>query len=325
MRWTLFREMILAVSMISLIILSLWAITGQMPPLVVVESDSMVHDAESGEVGSIDAGDLVLVHSPSTSDVVTYAEATEPFNTHYGYSSHGMEGDVIIYSKNGKSGTPIIHRAIMEAVPSLTSSASENNTCEDEGVYDSNLNICVYSWDVPGTTLKNVTSIDWEFNGSMTGYYDCKRDTAFNHGEIGLTGHLKIESWKPKAAGFLTLGDNNKCSVDQGWSPSNGGVQGASGLYDLDGWAVGPVADAHLVGIAGAEIPWLGTVKLLFAGGDSPGTAQVPDATWGWLFLTIAVILAAPIALEPLLNRIIKNSPEFKEFEMEKQQVEYSD
>jgi len=325
MRWTLFREMILAVSMISLIILSLWAITGQMPPLVVVESDSMVHDAESGEVGSIDAGDLVLVHSPRSSDVVTYAEATEPFNTHYGYSSHGMEGDVIIYSKNGKSGTPIIHRAIMEAVPSLTSPPSGNDTCNDEGVYDSNLNICIHSWDVPGTGLNNVTSIDWEFNGSMTGYYDCKRDTAFNHGEIGLAGHLKVESWKPKAAGFLTLGDNNKCSVDQGWSPSNGGVQGASGLYDLDGWAVGPVADAHLVGIAGAEIPWLGTVKLLFAGGDSPGTAQVPDATWGWLFLTIAVILAAPIALEPLLNRIIKNSPEFKEFEMEKQQVEYSD
>jgi len=325
MSWTLFREMILAVSMISLIILSLWAITGQMPPLVVVESDSMVHDAESGEVGSIDAGDLVLVHSPSTSDVVTYAEATEPFNTHYGYSSHGMEGDVIIYSKNGKSGTPIIHRAILEAVPSLTTSPSENGTCESEVVYDSNLDICVHSWDVPGTRLKNVTSIDWEFNGSLTGYYDCKRDAVFNHGEIGLPPHLKVESWKPTSAGFLTLGDNNKCSVDQGWSPTNGGVQGASGLYDMDGWVVGPVADSYLVGIAGAEIPWLGTVKLMFAGGDSPGTAQVPAATWGWLFLTIAVVLATPIALEPLLTRIIKNSPEFEELKMEKQQVRYAE
>ena len=34
-----------------------------MAPLVVVESNSMIH-SEQGEVGSIDAGDLVLVNSP---------------------------------------------------------------------------------------------------------------------------------------------------------------------------------------------------------------------------------------------------------------------
>ena len=60
---TLLREIVLAVGMISILVVALWAHTGSMPPLVVVESNSMQHDP-TGEVGTIDAGDLVLVHSP---------------------------------------------------------------------------------------------------------------------------------------------------------------------------------------------------------------------------------------------------------------------
>ena len=51
--------MLLAVAMIAFLVLGLWAHTGTMPPLVVVESSSMIHE-ENGEVGSIDAGDLIL-------------------------------------------------------------------------------------------------------------------------------------------------------------------------------------------------------------------------------------------------------------------------
>ena len=60
---TLVREIVLAAGMISLLVMAMWAHTGSMPPLVVVESNSMQHDKD-GEVGTIDAGDLVLVHSP---------------------------------------------------------------------------------------------------------------------------------------------------------------------------------------------------------------------------------------------------------------------
>ena len=35
----------------------------------------MIHD-ESGQVGSIDAGDLVLVHDQPADTIVTFAEAT---------------------------------------------------------------------------------------------------------------------------------------------------------------------------------------------------------------------------------------------------------
>ena len=56
----LLREIVLAVAMIAFLVLGLWAHTGTMPPLVVVESSSMIHE-ENGEIGSIDAGDLILV------------------------------------------------------------------------------------------------------------------------------------------------------------------------------------------------------------------------------------------------------------------------
>ena len=72
-----------------------------MPPLVVVESNSMQHDAD-GEVGTIDAGDLVLVHSPDDNQIISFAEATDKNSPYYGYNL-GMEGDVIIYERNGES------------------------------------------------------------------------------------------------------------------------------------------------------------------------------------------------------------------------------
>ena len=99
---TLIREIALAIGMITILVLAMWAHTGSMPPLVVVESNSMQHDS-SGEIEQLDAGDLVLVHSPSSSNVITFAETTNPSSRHYGYKSLGMEGDVIIYERNGES------------------------------------------------------------------------------------------------------------------------------------------------------------------------------------------------------------------------------
>jgi signal peptidase I len=114
--------MVLAAGMIGLLVLGLFAHTGSMPPLVVVESSSMIHEL-NGEVGSIDAGDLVLVHNQPMDTVTTFAEASNPNHPQYGYEQHGMAGDVIIYDKNGEGGTPIIHRAILEVVQ--TSSRSQ--------------------------------------------------------------------------------------------------------------------------------------------------------------------------------------------------------
>ena len=176
---TLLSEILLAVSMIGFADFGMYAHTGSMPPLVVVESSSMVHDIE-GEIGSIDAGDLVLVHNRDFDSIVTFAEATDPENTNYGYEQHGLEGDVIIYKKNGEGGTPIIHRAIMEVIPNqiyspnrdMPSNASNSQHCPNGGTYDSEsldenstAGVCVLTWDVPGTTVKDVETVSVSFDG----------------------------------------------------------------------------------------------------------------------------------------------------------------
>ncbi len=223
--------------MIVVLIAALYAHTGSMPPLVVVESSSMVHDPD-GEVGSIDAGDLVLVHKSSFENIVTFAEATDPSNPYYGYEAHGMEGDVVIYRKNGEASTPIIHRAILRVVPhDAYPATSTANPCPTGGTFDAEWSIdgsegaCVRTWDVPGTDVVNQSNISIQFDGIEAGFYDCER---FVH--AGVEAHLVVHNWFPKHSGLLTLGDANKCSVDQG----DDAVKGSSGLRTLDGGVLGP-------------------------------------------------------------------------------------
>ena len=224
--WILAREMILAFGMIGMLILGMWIHTGSMPPLVVVESDSMIH-SEKGEIGSIDAGDLILVHSYPPEDIVTYAEATDPSGFHFGHDSLGMGGDVIIYKKNGlDSYTPVIHRALLKV------------TVNSSG-----------GWDVPGTTLRGVDNITWSLLG-----YEC----TYHNGVYNLT----IYGWEPSTEGYLTAGDNNDCMVDQ---PSVNQPTQGSGFF-VDGEPVQAVRDEWISGIASTEIPWLGAAKLVISG-----------------------------------------------------------
>lgn len=319
---SLIRELILAVSMIAILIAGLWAHTGSMPPLVVVESSSMIHDID-GEIGSIDAGDLILVHNQPYDTIVTFAEASQNGSQYYGYSTHGMAGDVIIYEKNGDVGTPIIHRAILRVTPHDTyspnrdadSMATNEEHCPDGGVYDpfttdrleALAGTCVVNWDVPGTGLTAVESITVKFDGVQAGFYDCKRPSHAN-----VESHLVVWQWQPQHAGMLTLGDNNKCSVDQG----NAAVNGSSGVHSQSG-LVGPVTKDWLIGVAGGELPWLGTVKLMVSGGDSPGTIYVPTSSFYWLFTVIALVLLAPMIIEPLIKKLMQGSPEVKQATIE--------
>ena len=77
-------ELVLAAGMIGILIFGLYIHTDSMPPLVVVESESMMHD-EAGEVGAIDAGDLILVHTTPFDQIITFAEASN--TTHKRFDS----------------------------------------------------------------------------------------------------------------------------------------------------------------------------------------------------------------------------------------------
>ncbi len=81
---------------------------GVFPPLVVVVSNSMIHeDTNIGQLGIISPGDIVLVKRAD--NIVAMVNATSE-----GYTAYGNYGDVIVYMPDGNNGaTPIIHRAIM--------------------------------------------------------------------------------------------------------------------------------------------------------------------------------------------------------------------
>ena len=222
----LVREGSLALGLVVLLLGSMWISTGSFPPMVVVESGSMMHD-EDGSVGAIDPGDLILVMNKNRADVVTFVEATEAGNENFGHESHGSPGDVIIFSKNGGLATPVIHRALLEVV--------QNGS----GGY------------VPGTTLRNVQTVTWTLDIPCSSF----------HGNY----NLRIEDWEPSHSGFLTSGDNNAdgCMIDQSGVSSNGP---ASGMRDSSNEPVEAVKDEWIVGIASSEVPWIGSIKLITSG-----------------------------------------------------------
>ncbi|MBQ71260.1 MAG: hypothetical protein CMA65_07240 [Euryarchaeota archaeon] len=312
---TLVLEIVLAIGMIACLVLALFIHTGSMPPLVVVESESMIHD-EKGEVGSIDAGDLILVHKDPADAIITFAEATDSNNPSYGYDQHGMEGDVIIYAKNGEEGTPIIHRAIMRVLAASTTAPERGEAapCPINSSYDEELiapdglmGACIWTWTVPGTSAINVSTVSIKFDGTDAGYYDCKRPA---HGNV--EAHLVVWDWRPSHEGILTLGDNNQCSVDQGASVTNGsaGVHSESGV-------VGPIRDDWVLGVAGGELPWIGTVKLMVGGPNSYGTRDVPSSSFFALFTLIALVLVSPLFTERIFKEILSGSPELKGIQIE--------
>ena len=74
---------------------------------------------------------------------------------------------------------------------------------------------------------------------------------------------------------------------------------------------VGPIRDEWVVGVAGGEIPWLGTVKLMVSS-NGPGTQYVPSSSFLALFLTILIVLIAPAGAEFVFKSVLKGAPELQ-------------
>jgi len=294
------REILLAAGMILVLYGSLVLMTGSSPPMVVVESQSMMTDDES-HVGIIDPGDIILVTEPEKREVVTYAEAVEIGGQYHQYSTHGMPGDVIIYKKNGGNDTPVIHRAILFALANETKPVENNGTCiqgELDELFvasDGSIGACILTWDVKGTSVLNVTSISMNLTG-----YSCQPH-----------GYLMIQDWIPEHEGFLTSGDNprtNGCTIDQltatGYSGSGPHY---FGLRDEFGNPVTAVRPQWVSGLAGPEVPWFGIVKLA----ASNNSSQVTSDAWTSLLVSVVILLSSVMIIEKAMTKIISSAPEF--------------
>jgi signal peptidase len=185
-RDSLYFEPLVALMIIVLVLVSLWAYTQNWPPVYVVESNSMQHGAND-QVGLINTGDLVLAQKIAPDQIVTYFEGLQS-----GYTTYGEYGDVILYHPYGvTTPAPLIHRAILYlvwspdgsyAAPSL---ASLPCSAASHPYYR--------AWFTPngcGTT---------GLTGNLTLYNVGWRSLNVSIDFSVLGGH----------SGFLTMGDNN--------------------------------------------------------------------------------------------------------------------
>jgi len=185
------RDVAVSAGIVVLILVSLFAYTGVWPPMVVIESNSMMHGGDS-QIGVIDTGDLTLVKSiKDKNDVVTYVEATCATNAHHGFKSYGDFGNVIVYRKNGLAETPVIHRAIAWIEYNVTASNPPTR----------------YRGDIPDIGIYNVSEYRMEKVGYQKQTIIISLDAIFRSSAVSTS--------RAPHGGFVTHGDHNPEKVDQ--------------------------------------------------------------------------------------------------------------
>jgi len=181
------KDILISLVILGIILGSLYAFSGRWPPMVVIESGSMMHTQES-RIGVIDPGDIVIVQESDMEDITTYVEGRAS-----GYRKYGQYGDVIIFEPDGdRQETPIIHRAVLYL---------EENTSE-KGTFD-----------IP--TLQNLEhGTDWDSDTNEDGsYYGLDgKITLYNYGHKD--DDLEIDLSELSHGGYITRGDNND-EIDQ--------------------------------------------------------------------------------------------------------------
>jgi len=257
------RDILVAVGIMVIVLGSLYAYCGVWPPMVVVESNSMMHGSDS-QIGVIDTGDLTLVKGVhDRSDVITYVEARNPGDPHHGVQTYGDFGNVIVYRKNGLADTPVIHRAMAWIEYNATASIQAKG----------------FRGDIPDIGIYNVSTYTLPYRVGF-------RNIVLT---IDLAGIFN-ETSKSRAPhdGFVTLGDNNRGIIDQ------------LSLEDQGGHRVEPVRAEWVVGVAQGELPWFGLFKLWISGQD---TGTFPPTSSTGLVLTVVLVVTVPLAADHLIAR----------------------
>lgn len=172
------RDVVVALLAVFVVLLILWAYTGQWfaAPMVAIESGSMEHepprypDPPFGRFGTIDAGDMVLVQIVNKrADVISHGVAQTNNDPIY----YNDWGDVVIYHPDGDmEATQIIHRAMCWVEVTELASGIPTYTIEEYGVVN---------------------------------------QTVINLVEIGLSNVPSHRNYNPSwsHSGFITKGDNN--------------------------------------------------------------------------------------------------------------------
>ena len=233
------------------------------PPLSVIESNSMQHDATSSGLGIIDTGDMVIVKSSDGTDVISYVEGSKS-----AYEMFGGYGDAIIYRPLGSSdGTPIIHRTIIWL-----------------DYNDSN------GWNAP--SLEGYDG-EWAVSAgdgwnNMTGTLLLK-----NIGYANVTVIIELDSLDPHS-GYVTMGDFNWRNV-----PILKRVGYVDQLEEGPS-ALNLVRPEWVESRAMVEIPWVGLIKLY---ANDKNLDMIPLNSIYSLGISVFLILAIPLLSEYAFDR----------------------
>jgi signal peptidase len=272
------RDIVIAASAVVMLLGGLFAYTGVWPPMVVIESSSMMHGSDS-QIGVIDTGDLTLVKkADDRGGIITYLEAANPKDPNYGFKTYGDFGHVIIYKKSGLAGTPVIHRAIAWVEYNKTASHPAQGTFKgdlpDAGVYGvSQYTVSGLRSYNPVYRTGNPFVIDLQSIFSKMAVYTAPHD------------------------GFVTHGDNNLEKVDQESLTVNGRL-------------VEPVRLEWVVGRAEGELPWFGLLKLWISGQP---TGTFPPSSVQGLVVTIVLLVVVPVSVDILIDRYRKRRKDRRE------------
>jgi signal peptidase len=269
-RDSLWFEPLVALAIVVLLLVGLFAYTQNWPPIYVVESDSMQHGL-TDQVGLINTGDLVLAQKIDPNSIVPYVVGMQT-----GYSTYGEYGDVILYHPFGETGvTPVIHRAIVF----LTRNAGN-------------------TWSVPELSPLPCSISDHPYyfvtlpsGGGTCSWNDITGTlTLYGIGWQSATVQIPLGSMG-SVSGFVTMGDNNYLPGGPG-TASQGEIDQTFGISDL-------VQTGWIVGVARGMIPWFGSLKLLLEGDSS----MVPVQSWGYMGITFAAVILAGLGIHLLLRR----------------------
>lgn len=271
-RDSLWFEPLVALAVIVVLLVSLFAYTSNWPPVYVIESNSMQHGS-GDHVGFLNAGDVVLAQKSSQGQIVTYVQAWTSGTP----SNYGEPGDVILYHPNGSSSaTPVIHRAILFL--EYNSGGASYSAPQLAGLPCSSGSHPYYM--TTGTTAGCGTQ---NLTGTLYLYHVGQKDLTITIVFPNCASYLGSHS------GFLTLGDNNS-GPDQFNQGICGGPVPISTL----------VEPAWVIGVARGLLPWFGALKLFLDG----NAGKVPGASWEFLGLAIAGILIAAAGLHFFLRRL---------------------
>ena len=256
------RDAGIALAFVASILLVMYAYTGLWPPLVVVESESMMHSEDNTSyIGVIDTGDMVLVKDvDDEDDVITYVEGVST-----GHRTYGDFGDVIIYNKMGNTAdTPIIHRAVLylEANPD-----GESYSCE---------------------ALADLPEDKWALSSDEDSWSRLTESVLLYHygyRDVTVTIHVGeiLDAFRsgPPTSGFITRGDHNTW-IDQRYHDSSS-----------------PVDPTWVVGKARGELPWFGLLKLWFS---DTLKSEAPENSVRNLWISMIIIVVTPIVLDVILT-----------------------